>query len=46
MFYERWDSRQHYEKYLAWRTETGAVNQLGAMLAAPPSIRYFERIDA
>ena len=45
VFYERWDSRQHYEKYLAWRTETEIVNQLGAMLAAPPSIRYFERLD-
>jgi quinol monooxygenase YgiN len=46
VFYERWASRQHYEKYLAWRTETWAVAQLGAMLAAPPSIRYFERVDA
>ena len=46
VLYERWDSRQHYEQYLAWRTETGALNQLGAMVAAPPSIRYFERIDA
>jgi quinol monooxygenase YgiN len=44
--YERWASRQHYEKYLAWRTETGVADQLGAMLAAPPSIRYFERVDA
>jgi quinol monooxygenase YgiN len=46
VFYERWDSRQHYEKYLAWRTETGVADQLVAMLAAPPSIRYFERVDA
>ena len=46
VFYERWDSRQHYEKYFAWRTETGALNQLGTMVAAPPSIRYFERLDA
>ncbi len=46
VFYERWDSREHYEKYLAWRTETGVMDQLGAMLTAPPSIRYFERVDA
>ena len=45
VFYERWDSRQHYEKYLAWRTETGAMEQLSASLAGPPSIRYFERVD-
>ena len=43
--YERWDSRSHYEKYLAWRTETGTMDRVGAMLKAPPSIRYFERVD-
>jgi len=46
VFYECWDSREHYEKYLAWRTETGVMEKLGAALAGPPSIRYFERIDA
>ena len=46
VFYERWDSREHHERYLAWRTETGVMDQLGAMLTAPPSIRYFERVDA
>lgn len=43
---EHWDSRQHHEKYLAWRTETGVMGKIGAMLAGPPSIRYFERADA
>ena len=43
---EHWDSRAHYEKYLAWRTETGVLDKMGAMFAGPPSIRYFERIDA
>ena len=42
---EEWDSRPHYEKYLAWRTETGFVATLGGMLAGPPSIRYFELVD-
>jgi quinol monooxygenase YgiN len=46
VFYQRWDSRQHYEKYLAWRTNTGIATQLRAMAASPPSIRYFERVDA
>ena len=45
VIYERWDSRPQYEKYLAWRTETGAMDRVGAMLKAPPSIRYFERVD-
>ena len=30
MSYERWESRDHYQKYLAWRTETGVLNALGA----------------
>lgn len=42
---ERWDSRQHHEKYLGWRKETGVMDKLGGMLAGPPSIRYFERAD-
>ena len=34
VFYERWDSRQRYEKYLAWRTEIGTATQLRAMAAS------------
>ena len=45
VFYERWDSREHYQRYLAWRTETGVVDQLSAKLTGPPSIRYFERVE-
>ena len=44
VFYERWDSRAHYQKYLAWRTETGVLDQLGAKLTAPPKIRYYEHV--
>lgn len=43
---EHWQSRQHHEKYVAWRTETGVMARLGAMLAGPPSIRYFEKVGA
>jgi quinol monooxygenase YgiN len=46
VLYERWDSRQHYDHYLAWRYESGVVEKLGAMLNGPPSIRYYERVDA
>jgi quinol monooxygenase YgiN len=45
VFYERWDTREHYQKYLAWRTETGVLDQLSAKLVAPPKIRYYERVD-
>ena len=43
---EKWDSRQHYEKYLGWRTETGVFDKLGSMLSQPPSIRYYDQVDA
>jgi quinol monooxygenase YgiN len=46
VLHERWDSREHHRKYVAWRTETGVMAQLGAALTAPPSIRYYERVDA
>lgn len=45
VFYERWDSPAHYQKYLAWRKETGVLDKLGENLAGPPSIRYFNRVD-
>ena len=42
VFAERWASRAQYEAYLAWRTETGALEQVAALLQAEPSVRYFE----
>ena len=42
---EVWDSRAHHEKYLNWRIETGVMDKVGAMLAEPPSIRYFDKTD-
>ena len=44
-FYEIWDSRGDQEKYLAWRTETGLMDQLGPFLGAPPVISYFDKFD-
>jgi quinol monooxygenase YgiN len=43
---EYWDSRAHHEKYAAWRDGTGFLDKIGTMLTGPPSVRYFERIDA
>ncbi len=42
LFVEYWDSAAHYQRYLEWRTETGVLNQLVEMLAAPPAIRVTE----
>ncbi len=43
---QHWDSPEHHQKYLAWRTETGVMDRIGAMLSGAPSIRYFEKVDA
>lgn len=43
---ERWESRQHYEAYLAWRTETGTLNTIGSLATQPPSIRFYDAVDA
>lgn len=43
---ETWATRGQYEKYLAWRTETGLMEALGPFLAGAPSIRYFDAVDA
>lgn len=43
---EQWASRAHYEKYFAWRTETGVIAGLAEVITAPPSIRYFDGVDA
>ena len=43
---EYWDSKAHYEKYLAWRQETGTLDELAEMIEGPPTIRFFEPVDA
>ena len=35
VFYERWETREHYQKYLAWRTETGTLAALASKLTGP-----------
>jgi len=42
---ERWATRQHYEKYIAWRQQRGDLDKLAGALAGPPSIRYFDLTD-
>lgn len=45
VFMVLWDSKAHFEKYAAWRTETGFVEKFIAMLAEPPNVRFLERAD-
>jgi hypothetical protein len=37
-------SRQHYEAYLAWRGETGALKEFVDMLTDEPTIRVFNHV--
>jgi quinol monooxygenase YgiN len=46
VYFEMWDSKSHYERYLAWREETGVLAELVALIEDPPNIRYFEPVDA
>jgi quinol monooxygenase YgiN len=43
---EVWDSKEHYEKYLAFRTEDGTVGAIGDMCVDGPNIDIFDITDA
>jgi len=43
---ERWASRADDEAYRAWRADAGAIDGLAALVDGPPSIRYFDDVDA
>ena len=42
---ERWDSRADQERYIAWRTETGAMNGAAEASAAPIKMTYFDELQ-
>ena len=39
---ETWASTGDYDKYLAWRGETGDMERLSGLVAAPPTIRFLD----
>tara|TARA_Y100000815_G_scaffold271332_1_gene297688 strand:- start:181 stop:486 length:306 start_codon:yes stop_codon:yes gene_type:complete len=43
---EQWDTRAQYEKYLAWRQESGTLAEIVELLDGPPNIRYFSPTGA
>ena len=45
VFVESWDSREQYEKYFAWRQETGALDAVAPMLVSPPTKRFLDTVD-
>ena len=46
IFIERWETRDHYEKYLAERTEAGALETLAELIEGELNIRYFDQTGA
>lgn len=42
---QEWQSKEHQQRYSRWRYETGFLDKMGALLAARPSLRYFDLLD-
>ncbi len=45
VLYEEWETTQHYEAYLKWRTDTGVMEILGSTFVSPPNIRYWNTLS-
>ena len=43
---QHWDSAASYQRYLAWRQETGVFAEIMAMLDGEPVMRFFSPIEA
>jgi quinol monooxygenase YgiN len=41
---EKWETREHYERYLAWRVEVGTIDELSTMIDGELQVRYFDFI--
>jgi quinol monooxygenase YgiN len=44
VFAEKWESRDKYETYFAWRQQTGVLDRLVPMLRAEPSVRFLDPV--
>jgi len=42
IFIEEWDTRAAYDAYVAFRTKQGMMDQMAAMLTAPPETRFWD----
>jgi hypothetical protein len=41
MMWEKWETRAQQEKYIAWRMETGMLESLEPILAAPLEVMHY-----
>ena len=45
-FFSKWDSREHYDKYLQWRVESGALEDVSERYVdGDPVWRYFDLVS-
>jgi quinol monooxygenase YgiN len=42
MLVEEWESRPDYERYMAWRVETGLLEMLKPILATPLELHFLD----
>ncbi|MYV97797.1 antibiotic biosynthesis monooxygenase family protein [Streptomyces sp. SID3343] len=42
VFMEKWSARENFERYLAWRTETGVVQELVEMIEGEIDFRFYD----
>ena len=43
--WEKWATREDQEAYLAWRVETGMIDQMAPAMASPPRFLHLTRED-
>ena len=43
---ELFESRAAYDKYFAWRVESGTIDAIGALIAATPAPQFYDKVDA
>jgi quinol monooxygenase YgiN len=43
--YQQWESREHQEKYVAFRAAQGDLEKLSSMIISPPTPRYFNLVN-
>jgi quinol monooxygenase YgiN len=41
---ERWDTREHYEAYLKWRTDRGDMDGISGVSTEPLKITYWNTV--
>ena len=43
---EIWESKEHHQAYLTFRTEDGSLEKIGALLSSSPKFSYLNLPDA